>query len=231
MRTSARCAMAGSSPLARGARGKGRLDARYRGLIPARAGSTITGSVLIWPMRAHPRSRGEHAVASYQVEDPTGSSPLARGAHGVGGPAAASCGLIPARAGSTLKRPGCLPSMRAHPRSRGEHFWEGTVGVYRQGSSPLARGAPISIGWVPIRVGLIPARAGSTRTSFPKNFRLRAHPRSRGEHSYSTPSASSSAGSSPLARGALLGSLPWFSSIGLIPARAGSTWLFLFWGC
>ena len=72
--------------------------------------------------------------------------------------------------------------------------------------------------------GLIPARAGSTAARRGSVNRVWAHPRSRGEHDYAAVSGVPARGSSPLARGA-----PGFpeirvDSLGLIPARAGSTW-------
>ena len=50
----------GSSPLARGTRGRSTRAAYPAGLIPARAGNTITFSMRCAPSGAHPRSRGEH---------------------------------------------------------------------------------------------------------------------------------------------------------------------------
>ena len=52
----------GSSPLARGTRGY-RVEAQLRdGLIPARAGNTMTAAAGLLALGAHPRSRGEHLV-------------------------------------------------------------------------------------------------------------------------------------------------------------------------
>ena len=48
----------GSSPLARGLRGRGAQAAAARGIIPARAGFTTGGMQLSRPARDHPRSRG-----------------------------------------------------------------------------------------------------------------------------------------------------------------------------
>ena len=55
---------------------------------------------------------------------------------------------------------------------------------------------------------------------------MRAHPRSRGEHSSQEYNALKSPGSSPLARGTLSRPAPKPIHSGLIPARAGNTaWL------
>ena len=73
--------------------------------------------------------------------------------------------------------------------------------------------------------GLIPARAGNTRKSLHGGRSRRAHPRSRGEHPGEDGRTEIHPGSSPLARGTRL--LAAFSLVrgGLIPARAGNTFL------
>ena len=111
----------GSSPLTRGARPGVVPGGAERGLIPAHAGSTVSGARCLSRRGAHPRSRGEHLSVLAKVVGGVGSSPLTRGAL----PPLAKCdrskGLIPAHAGSTpAPRPACIAS-RAHPRSRGEH--------------------------------------------------------------------------------------------------------------
>ena len=71
--------------------------------------------------------------------------------------------------------------------------------------------------------GLIPARAGTTVGVFAHGCFKRAHPRSRGDHLPRTRRTPPPRGSSPLARGPPKGfSKPWVT-IGLIPARAGTT--------
>ena len=213
----------GSSPLARGARHRRRAQQGEGGLIPARAGSTGTtrsGSSSRW---AHPRSRGEHALDRSTHWAPYGSSPLARGAHRRARPARQPRGLIPARAGSTGLQVHDQGPSGAHPRSRGEHAFEGGAFGCGAGSSPLARGAPHPEHARRCDERLIPARAGSTRHRTRCPGGPRAHPRSRGEHKPGTPEFAHRLGSSPLARGARsrAGSSPGCG--GLIPARAGST--------
>ena len=72
------------------------------GLIPARAGSTGAGHPARNRHRAHPRPCGEHIVKAAIQLAPAGSSPPVRGAPGKISGIIASIGLIPARAGSTL---------------------------------------------------------------------------------------------------------------------------------
>ena len=152
----------GSSPLARGTP-RGFVErSGLVGLIPARAGNTISGSANPSGKGAHPRSRGEHFSFLFCAENRAGSSPLARGTLSSARALAGGSGLIPARAGNTgwVREDGQLYG--AHPRSRGEHP-PVTVSVGSWvGSSPLARGTPqeprpTRQGW-----GLIPARAGNT---------------------------------------------------------------------
>ena len=69
----------GSSPLTRGKRcpeGRGRGGRR---LIPAHAGKTCFGALMITILQAHPRSRGENLSASKSAVLGQGSSPLTRG--------------------------------------------------------------------------------------------------------------------------------------------------------
>ena len=69
----------GSSPLARGTRTSPLLFSIAAGLIPARAGNTISQADAMDAVRAHPRSRGEHPRKKVSVASKWGSSPLARG--------------------------------------------------------------------------------------------------------------------------------------------------------
>ena len=155
----------GSSPLTRGARPCLRVESFRDGLIPAHAGSTTEASDFNDANRAHPRSRGEHAVASAATHGVAGSSPLTRGAPGARGGAVHRSRLIPAHAGSTSQHQGQPQIPAAHPRSRGEHRLLGWIGARWSGSSPLTRGARSSA-FASTRLDrLIPAHAGSTEAS------------------------------------------------------------------
>ena len=111
--------------------------------------------------------------------------------------------LIPARAGKTCQSPVKIPSMMAHPRSRGENAALTAGTGMKVGSSPLARGKPSErVSGLPLR-RLIPARAGKTSAY------------ACGD----TPPT----GSSPLARGKLQASSTNRLTRRLIPARAGKT--------
>ena len=135
-----------------------------------------------------------------------------------------SVGLIPARAGNTIPCPFVVELGWAHPRSRGEHERWDLKNLAVQGSSPLARGTPGRRDFRGVQRGLIPARAGNTGYL---NFWLtvlRAHPRSRGEHTVTPHAFNDSGGSSPLARGTRSEGRSAGVVSGLIPARAGNTY-------
>ena len=94
----------GSSPLARGTLVDVVIRCAQAGLIPARAGNTLTPPSCSSPKRAHPRSRGEHRLLLAVKQPKAGSSPLARGTLKPAVKRAKIAGLIPARAGNTFRR-------------------------------------------------------------------------------------------------------------------------------
>ena len=110
-----------------------------------------------------------------------------------------------------------------HPRSRGVYARVAGARVGGAGSSPLARGlqgiAPAA--WC--GAGIIPARAGFTSPRHTGPGRGGDHPRSRGVYRSSSWSRSRPAGSSPLARGLLVGLVHVALDDRIIPARAGFT--------
>ena len=111
----------GSSPLARGTPSVLTSYSSSGWLIPARAGNTAQNGLLPLTYWAHPRSRGEHVWRSGRRKERRGSSPLARGTQRGHGGAERGRGLIPARAGNTIRGEVSRGGERAHPRSRGEH--------------------------------------------------------------------------------------------------------------
>ena len=91
-------------------------------------------------------------------------------------------GLIPARAGKTLRRSRLRRPSRAHPRAGGENAADLTFDERPRGSSPRGRGKLAAAG-VPIRlIGLIPARAGKTPSTASLSTSRPAHPRAGGEN-------------------------------------------------
>ena len=152
-----------------------------------------------------------------------GSSPLARGlrrGHPWWWP---RFGIIPARAGFTDIRETPVSRATDHPRSRGVYVGIQDTWSIAQGSSPLARGLPAAATSKSVMAGIIPARAGFTRWPAHRRRRPGDHPRSRGVYPTDTPIENDSHGSSPLARGLLLGWAGGRNHRGIIPARAGFT--------
>ena len=133
--------MAGSSPLARGARRGLTSPHRSPGIIPACAGSTSPPRRTGTRWRDHPRLRGEHPRPACGEHELVGSSPLARGARDLHASVRQCDGIIPACAGSTLRGERHRLIFRDHPRLRGEHFSLVPGSTVLLGSSPLARGA------------------------------------------------------------------------------------------
>ena len=215
----------GSSPLARGTPEGTKVTATLPRLIPACAGNTVIAAASITSFSAHPRSRGEHRYASATERWPLGSSPLARGTSQGSHRWPEMVRLIPARAGDTEQARSKTRQTRAHPRLRGEHGPMVSSLVRSCGSSPLTRGARGTVRGAALGHRLIPAHAGSTVRLGNRHAVPAAHPRSRGEHSGGLPRLMMSPGSSPLTRGAQITASRFFTTIRLIPAHAGSTWI------
>ena len=131
--------------------------------------------------------------------------------------------FIPAGAGNTTPRRKSWSRRSVHPRWRGEHYPTSEIMVLYVGSSPLAGGTrqPPHPGRRPAR--FIPAGAGNTAPLVYETDPEPVHPRWRGEHADMTDFCSSTAGSSPLARGTLpmADDLPELARF--IPAGAGNT--------
>ena len=136
-------ATSGSSPRVRGKPRRDGGDQPPPGLIPARAGKTITIGApltLIW-----------------------GSSPRVRGKPTAGILSRTTGGLIPARAGKTTGWGRLGPGATAHPRACGENRVRLMVRMGAEGSSPRVRGKLRLFEVIGGRRGLIPARAGKTQ--------------------------------------------------------------------
>ena len=194
----------GSSPLARGLRAGRRREARSGGIIPARAGFTRPCGGSPGGASDHPRSRGVYARLSPGYQNPTRSSPLARGLRTLRIRRPVIRRIIPARAGFTTR-----PCSSPRPG---------------RGSSPLARGLRSRPAHAQTAPRIIPARAGFTRPTawcWPSH---RDHPRSRGVYDGAQVIETGRSGSSPLARGLRVVRGDAAKSPGIIPARAGFTY-------
>ena len=213
----------GSSPLTRGKLHLAATQRASRGLIPAHAGKTDTPFARAVTHAAHPRSRGENAVAQVTGGSQPGSSPLTRGKQGRRGRGPHPLGLIPAHAGKTPGRHTLLGTCRAHPRSRGENADARSLAMPQAGSSPLTRGKRRTDVLTCAPARLIPAHAGKTSRRTRPREKWWAHPRSRGENREPTQTLQHTCGSSPLTRGKRGRDSGGRRHGGLIPAHAGKT--------
>ena len=218
----------GSSPLARGTPANDVISVCLHRFIPAGAGNTSKREN--WPLNTavHPRWRGEHSLSRAELLTEIGSSPLARGTRLEPGRMCWLLRFIPAGAGNTLGLFSSLSGGAVHPRWRGEHGY----GIYRKqfdaGSSPLARGTPRRQLQQFTISRFIPAGAGNTSASGSGHPESAVHPRWRGEHARVITGRPTPRGSSPLARGTLLGKRESVQRRRFIPAGAGNT-VKLFW--
>ena len=213
----------GSSPLTRGKQARGLPPLRAVGLIPAHAGKTRRGWMILGCRRAHPRSRGENRMNCAQSIWSCGSSPLTRGKPEGRDIPGFKVGLIPAHAGKTDTGGVSTYGHGAHPRSRGENCASNVARKPSWGSSPLTRGKRWVSSVERFRLGLIPAHAGKTRTWRSTSPPAQAHPRSRGENVNDVGAALAARGSSPLTRGKPCPPRRASAWTGLIPAHAGKT--------
>ena len=167
--------------------------------------------------------RGEHRTHGESQCEAWGSSPHARGTRQLDGFGGLDGGIIPACAGNT-KSPSKICSInRDHPRMRGEHGGFSAKVAESKGSSPHARGTPVTVMWRLSSLGIIPACAGNTpcRASLPIGDG--DHPRMRGEHFGIEVAHFIHEGSSPHARGTHGQSSEAEGYEGIIPACAGNT--------
>ena len=134
-------------------------------------------------------------------------------------------GIIPARAGFTDPEEPHQDALADHPRSRGVYYGVRLLKSRAPGSSPLARGLQVSDDFELADRRIIPARAGFTETPGREPRGLGDHPRSRGVYVYSPDDGAVLAGSSPLARGLPTIAGHEIAVSGIIPARAGFTFL------
>ena len=145
---------------------------------------------------------------------------LKRGINGAHG-----AGIIPACAGSTKLTFSKPCAIRDHPRMCGEHSSNANKIDAPQGSSPHVRGARIHAITINPKAGIIPACAGSTSASTRWWCPGWDHPRMCGEHPDSVVLTVEAEGSSPHVRGARAVREGKGTTVGIIPACAGSTQL------
>ena len=171
----------------------------------------------------HPRIRGEHSWFSPSIRISGGSSPHTRGARIIATVCDDNVRIIPAYAGSTVRRRRLPRNPWDHPRIRGEHCCALMDFAVFQGSSPHTRGAPKAVWDGVCRAWIIPAYAGSTARVGNHSLSTRDHPRIRGEHIHARAGHRFVSGSSPHTRGARYREIGFETIDRIIPAYAGST--------
>ena len=131
----------GSSPRVRGAATRLGCSWPATGIIPARAGSSMSKIPKSESPRDHPRACGEQPKMHGRTSCLQGSSPRVRGAGGLLLLPHQAPGIIPARAGSRVSE--CLDIFRLwdHPRACGEQSTNHVHNEVALGSSPRVRGA------------------------------------------------------------------------------------------
>ena len=215
----------GSSPRVRG---KPTPEGHYGapgGLIPARAGKTRSRLPVRLLVAAHPRACGENDLVGADSQTEWGSSPRVRGKPATARGALSRSGLIPARAGKTRDGRARRRKASAHPRACGENWMHDSIEDAKSGSSPRVRGKQVRT-FAPTRTArLIPARAGKTGALDGLARQHGAHPRACGENWEPTGTAPAADGSSPRVRGKPRLGSGGATHDGLIPARAGKTFL------
>ena len=150
---------------------------------------------------AHPRSRGENGSLFLHRHMVLGSSPLMRGKHRSIAHVDVRKGLIPADARKTRPRDRGTVADPAYPRSRGENYAPPCGKLLMSGSSPLMQGKHLRCALPEQRNGLIPAHAGKTGRRYSRTRSARAHPRSRGDNTFTFRVSPLAPDSSPLTRG------------------------------
>ena len=199
----------------------GEID--VQGIIPARAGSSITINLSVISNRDHPRACGEQVDAWNRRTGDEGSSPRVRGAGLCGGSRSTDSEIIPARAGSRGLSCHRRLGRWDHPRACGEQQITKRSYGTKNGSSPRVRGAVAGLLDARRKVRIIPARAGSSGLGRPEWLVNVDHPRACGEQSKNFRLSSGRTGSSPRVRGAGDAARGACVSAGIIPARAGSS--------
>jgi len=152
-----------------------------------------------------------------------GSPPRTRGARQALEAGGRDHGITPAYAGSTGNAQSRGRPSRDHPRVRGEHVTDETVGGATGGSPPRTRRARAHRPRPGRHIGITPAYAGSTgRQGLPRRP-PQDHPRVRGEHGVRERERGGPCGSPPRTRGAPGLRCRHLRRPRITPAYAGST--------
>ena len=152
----------GSSPRVRGLPATGTVPAPEAGIIPARAGFTVTNPVRGSIPQDHPRACGVYDTTALWCGETGGSSPRVRGLRPPSARRRPGNGIIPARAGFTTSPAASRCSSWDHPRACGVYGFPELEEWLGDGSSPRVRGLLLVVGRSGSDARIIPARAGFT---------------------------------------------------------------------
>ena len=178
---------AGSSPRAWGTQfGQSCHSLRSR-FIPTGVGNTLAGIFSITISSVHPHGRGEHYKDHRTVVWCRGSSPRAWGTPISESNAPRRSRFIPTGVGNTAHAWVAYAVDTVHPHGRGEHCGLGSLGPWRNGSSPRAWGTPgfhqivcQCVRFIPTGVGNTSAWAASAASlrsgSSPRAWGTPSHP-------------------------------------------------------
>ena len=174
----------GSSPWARGTLNTFFRSYLRRRFIPVGTGNTIPNSVDNSLNAVHPRGHGEHNLPEIPDSSAFGSSPWARGTRAPRLYCSARSRFIPVGTGNTPWLPRLPRARSVHPRGHGEHEIQICCNPTTLGSSPWARGTPVSQWGETVPLRFIPVGTGNTSRHTVTVWVLAVHPRGHGEHNF-----------------------------------------------
>ena len=167
--------------------------------------------------------RGEKNAVNTSPRGTLGSPPHARGKVQNAGQSDGNPGITPACAGKRGCRTRSAPSVRDHPRMRGEKVDLSPVNPLNQGSPPHARGKDAEDDVGQIEIGITPACAGKRMPLIDQPAIEGDHPRMRGEKQNLRRQIKCMAGSPPHARGKAAMERLCQQRAGITPACAGKS--------
>ncbi len=213
----------GLSPPVRGKPRILRLGTGLSGSIPARAGETLSSSIIPPSIEVYPRPCGGNVMPRPHFIASQGLSPPVRGKPAIQPETEKGVGSIPARAGETDSH--CSPRRlsRVYPRPCGGNTGFRLKHRAYSGLSPPVRGKPSAFRPAAGPSGSIPARAGETDEYVERNRSLMVYPRPCGGNPSGTLSGHFETGLSPPVRGKQGTTVSAGRAVGSIPARAGET--------
>ena len=145
-------------------------------------GNTPISRSLSVRVTVHPRGHGEHLSGNANIISVDGSSPWARGTLVFNNCGRTAARFIPVGTGNTCVGRFHPDATAVHPRGHGEHLDARLILFIAGGSSPWARGTPITLHWFMPLTRFIPVGTGNTFTFTPTGLSLAVHPRGHGEH-------------------------------------------------